>query len=127
MQVRSLGQEDPPEKEMATYSSILAWRIPWTEEPGGLQSMELPETQIRAAEHTHVNLTQHLSPPQAPTTGGRASEPFPGPAQSRRPSVLQGVWVGAAFQKQDMRFLRNSARAARHRASFLVVEEGWMP
>ena len=38
-QVQSLGQEDPLEKEMATYSSILAWRIPWTEEPGGLQSM----------------------------------------------------------------------------------------
>ena len=37
-QVQSLGQEDPLEKEMATYSSILAWRIPWTEEPGGLQS-----------------------------------------------------------------------------------------
>ena len=37
--VQSLGQEDPPEKEMATYPSILAWRIPWTEEPGGLQSM----------------------------------------------------------------------------------------
>ena len=37
-QVRSLGQEDPLEKEMATHSSILAWRIPWTEEPGGLQS-----------------------------------------------------------------------------------------
>ena len=36
--VRSLGQEDPLEKEMATRSSILAWRIPWTEEPGGLQS-----------------------------------------------------------------------------------------
>ena len=36
--VRSLGWEDPLEKEMATYSSILAWRIPWTEEPGGLQS-----------------------------------------------------------------------------------------
>ena len=34
--VRSLGREDPLEKEMATYSSILAWRIPWTEEPGGL-------------------------------------------------------------------------------------------
>ena len=33
--VRSLGQEDPLEKEMATHSSILAWRIPWTEEPGG--------------------------------------------------------------------------------------------
>ena len=37
--VRSLGQEDPLEKEMAAHSSILAWRIPWTEEPGGLQSM----------------------------------------------------------------------------------------
>ena len=37
--VRFLGQEDPLEKEMATHSSILAWRIPWTEEPGGLQSM----------------------------------------------------------------------------------------
>ena len=37
--VRSLGQEDPREKGMATHSSILAWRIPWTEEPGGLQSM----------------------------------------------------------------------------------------
>ena len=37
--VRSLGQEDPLEKGMATRSSILAWRIPWTEEPGGLQSM----------------------------------------------------------------------------------------
>ena len=37
-QVRSLGQEDPLEKEMATHSSILAWRIPWTEETGGLQS-----------------------------------------------------------------------------------------
>ena len=36
--VLSLGQEDPLEKEMATHSSILAWRIPWTEEPGGLQS-----------------------------------------------------------------------------------------
>ena len=36
---RSLGQEDPLEKEMATHSNILAWRIPWTEEPGGLYSM----------------------------------------------------------------------------------------
>ena len=39
--VRSLGQEDPLEEGMATHSSILAWRIPWTEEPGGLQPMEL--------------------------------------------------------------------------------------
>ena len=41
MLVRSLGQEDPLEGGMETYSSILAWRIPWTEEPDGLQSMEL--------------------------------------------------------------------------------------
>ena len=40
-QVRSLGQEDPLEKGMATHSSILVWRIPWMEEPGGLQSMGL--------------------------------------------------------------------------------------
>ena len=38
-QVQFLGQEDPLEKEMATHSSILVWEIPWTEEPGGLQSM----------------------------------------------------------------------------------------
>ena len=37
MRVRSLGPEDPLEQEMATHSSILAWKIPWTEEPGGLQ------------------------------------------------------------------------------------------
>ena len=37
--VRSLGREDPLEKGLATHSSILAWRIPWTEEPGGLQSV----------------------------------------------------------------------------------------
>ena len=37
--VRSLGQEDPLEKGMATHSSILAWKIPWTEDPGGLYSM----------------------------------------------------------------------------------------
>ena len=38
IQVWSLGQEDPLEKEIATYSNILAWKIPWTEDPGGLQS-----------------------------------------------------------------------------------------
>ena len=38
-QVQSLGQEDPLEKEIATHFSLLAWEIPWTEEPGGLQSL----------------------------------------------------------------------------------------
>ena len=41
MQVRSLGREDPLEKAMVTHSSILAWRIPWTEDPGRLKSMGL--------------------------------------------------------------------------------------
>ena len=47
--VRSLGQEDPLEKEMATHSSTLAWKIPWTEKPGRLQSMGLTKswTQLR--------------------------------------------------------------------------------
>ena len=40
-EVRSLGQEDPLEEGMATHSSVLAWRIPWTEEPGGLQPIRL--------------------------------------------------------------------------------------
>ena len=44
-QVRSLGQEDPLKKRMATHSSIPAWRIPWTEEPGGLQSVGVTKSQ----------------------------------------------------------------------------------
>ena len=45
-QVQFLGWEDPLEKEMATHSSILAWRIPWTEEPGRLQSMGSQESDM---------------------------------------------------------------------------------
>ena len=45
--VRSLGREDPLEKEMATHFSILAWRIPWTEEPCGLQSMGSQKSQTQ--------------------------------------------------------------------------------
>ena len=44
--VQFLGREDPLEKEMGTHSSILAWRIPWTEEPGGLQSMGSQESDM---------------------------------------------------------------------------------
>ena len=47
-QVQSLGQEDPLEEEMATHSSILAWIVPWAEEPGGLQSMGL-QSQIQTS------------------------------------------------------------------------------
>ena len=52
-QVRSLSWEDPLEKEMATQSSILAWRIPWTEEPGGLQSMGLQRVGYDTTERLH--------------------------------------------------------------------------
>ena len=48
--VRFLGWEDPLEKEMATHSSILAWRIPWREEPGGLQSMGLQSSQTQLSD-----------------------------------------------------------------------------
>ena len=51
-QVRSLGEEDPLEKGMATHSNILAWRIPWTEGPDGLQSMESQEIRHDRASNT---------------------------------------------------------------------------
>ena len=53
IQVRSLCQEDPLEKEMATYSNILAWRIPWTEEPGGLQFMGLQRVGLDLSAEQH--------------------------------------------------------------------------
>ena len=51
MPVQSLGWEEPLEEEMATHSSSLAWKIPWTEEPGGLQYMELQR--VGHTEHIH--------------------------------------------------------------------------
>ena len=50
--VQSLGLEDPLEKEMAPHSSTLAWKIPWTEEPGGLQSMGLQKSWTRLSNFT---------------------------------------------------------------------------
>ena len=50
MRAPALGQEDPLEKEMATHSSIHAWEIPWTEEPGGLQSMGLQKSWTRLSD-----------------------------------------------------------------------------
>ena len=54
MLVLSLGQEDPLGKEMATLSSILAWRIPRTEKPGGLQSTGSERVRTELAEHAHA-------------------------------------------------------------------------
>ena len=59
-QVQLLDQEDPLEEEMATYSSILAWRIPWTEKLAGLQSMG----------HKELDTTEHVTPPQAEEFAG---------------------------------------------------------
>ena len=52
--VRALGQEDPLEEEMATHSNMLAWRIPWTEEPGGLQSTGKQESWIWLRDWTEI-------------------------------------------------------------------------
>ena len=56
MQVQSLGQKDPLEKKMAIHSSILAWEIPWTEEPDGLQSMGLQRVgqDLATEEQQHI-------------------------------------------------------------------------
>ena len=63
MWVKFLGQEDPLEEELATHSSILAWKIPWTKEPGRLQSMRSQRvgqtrlcTCVRVHTHTHIQL-----------------------------------------------------------------------
>ena len=54
MQVQSLGQEDPLEEEKATHCSILPWKISWTEEPGGLQSMGSQKSWTHLSTHTHL-------------------------------------------------------------------------
>ena len=60
--ILSLGQEDPLEKGMATHSSILAWRIPWTEKPGGLQSKgSQSQTQLSTRGHTHAHTHTHTN------------------------------------------------------------------
>ena len=64
-QVRSLGQEDPLEKEMATHPSILAWKIPWMEEPGGLQSMGTQTVGHNQA----ISLSLSSLPGPGPVTG----------------------------------------------------------
>ena len=53
-QVQSLGQKDPLEEEAATHASILAWKIPWTEKPGGLQLMRLQRLNVCTHAHTHT-------------------------------------------------------------------------
>ena len=69
--VQSLGQEDPLEKEMAIYSSILAWEIPWVEDPGRLQSMGSWSVEHDwATEHTHTKILEIKCCPPTPTHPG---------------------------------------------------------
>ena len=77
--VWSLGQEDPLEKEMATHSSILAWRIPWTEEPGGLQS-----TGSQRVGHDWVTLLTYFVVRNLPINAGdvRDTDSIPGSGRS---------------------------------------------
>ena len=65
--VPSLGREDPLEKETATHSSILAWRIPWTEEPGGLQSTGHKESDTTERLHFHFHFQGMVSPESTTT------------------------------------------------------------
>ena len=83
MWVQSLGGEDAPEKEMATHSSILAWEIPWTEEPGGLQSMKLQESDTTERLNYHHQLSV-LQPPEASLLR------LPG---NQSPQVKGGLWL----------------------------------
>ena len=64
-----MGWEDPLEMEMVAHSSILAWRIPWTEEPGGLQSVGLQESDS-------TEVTNHVSTVRSTNAQGTASESF---------------------------------------------------
>ena len=112
--VRSLGQEDPLEKGMATHSNIPAWRIPWTEEPGGLQSMEPQKSQTWLSSWTKTTfLYSLLENPgiQYLCTGLRCPRPFrychllkvvpdPKSTPSPPPSFILsvGCWVTSARQ-----------------------------
>ena len=70
MRVWSLGGEDPLEKEMAAHSSILAWRIPWTEEPGGLQSIGVAKSQAWLSTHAHTDTEEGLQEPTSEVLEG---------------------------------------------------------
>ena len=97
--VRSLGWEAPLEKEMAIHSSILAWRIPWTEEPGGLQFTQSDIERLTLWLHVHLaqNRCMQLPPwgalPSAQEGRGvLTAPPFPGPlTQVPGPSLEEPV------------------------------------
>ena len=111
--VQSLGREDPLEKEMAAHSNILAWRMPWTEEPGGLQSMGLPRVghnwRDLARVHTHtqthtrdlvcVHTHTHTHTRFPSSVGGKLSSQ----GTERRAHALPGLCcLAGAFRDPNM-------------------------
>ena len=93
--VQSLGWEDPLEKGMATHSSILAWKIPWAEEPGGLQSMGLQRAGPDGSDLAHIRKTKER---ERETMVGFSVERFenyscPEKRRGSREDVV-GEWAG---------------------------------
>ena len=92
MQVRSLGCEDPLEKGMAAHSSILAWRIPWTAEPGGLQSTGSQESD------TTEGLRHTVFMPKAPRDTRLGAEVGKGVSERRDEALVKSTCAGLALQ-----------------------------
>ena len=88
-QVQSLDQEDPPEKGMSTHSSILAWRIPRTEEPGRLWSRGSQESDVTERLNKHHNLSFGWGQPHAEVPVGKVQAAF---------QLLLCLWVSALVQ-----------------------------
>ena len=99
-QVQFLGREDPLEKEMATHSSILAWRIPWREEPGGLQSMGSQESDMTwQLNHHHHHLQDRVQSPVNSlqiVSGTTSFPPIPSlPFNKRTLELQQSTWLSS--------------------------------
>ena len=92
--VQSLDQEDPLEKAMATHSSILAWKIPWIEEPGGLQSMGLQRVGHTERFHFHFSLFMYWRRKWQPT-------PVFLPGESQRQQSLVGCHLWGRIVGHD--------------------------
>ena len=89
--VQSLGQEGPLEEEMATHSSVFAWRIPWTEEPGGLQSMGSQESD--SLSHIRLFVTPWSVACQTPLSMGFSRQVYWGGLRCPLPGDLPNPWI----------------------------------
>ena len=103
MQVWSLGPEDPLEEGMATHSSILAWRFPWTEDPGGLQSRGLQRVRHDQAHTWWVTKTSYCCYDKVLLL--RKSRGFPGDASGKEPACQcwrHETWVQSLGQEDPL-------------------------